>query len=111
MFALSDALAGGGIKENVWVIGRVLSLYKTIQFRVIWCSLTKDRVAKDWRVRSEVLKQTDESQCIAQHRLRTNRGCIFLDLAVLLSDRNHIGLHSSIKLVASICTAVNEVPK
>ena len=59
MFALSDALAGGGIKENVWVIGGILSLYKTIQFRVIWCLLTKDGVAKDWRVRGEVLKQTE----------------------------------------------------
>jgi len=29
---LSDALACGGVKEDVWVIGGVLSLYNAIQF-------------------------------------------------------------------------------
>lgn len=80
LFTLSDALACGRIKENVWVIGRVLSLYEVIQLGIIWCLLTKYRVTKDWRIRSEVLNQKISIRILYITSSEHTGGVFFSDL-------------------------------
>lgn len=53
--ALADSGLGGGIEKQFWIIGRVLSLNKSIQLRVLGSLLAEDGVPVSRWVRGKVL--------------------------------------------------------
>lgn len=55
MGAFEDGLVGRRIKEEIWIVGRVLSLNKTIELGILGCLLAEYGVSQGRGVLCKIL--------------------------------------------------------
>ena len=101
--SLEDRLSEGGVEEHIRVIGRILGLKETSEFRAGGSPLAKYRIPVRGGFGGEILTRegpyTSIYVCYIQG---TYRRRVLFGLSILLREGNHVGLGCSIKLPARV---------
>ena len=53
--AFEDSLISRRIKEEIWIVGGVLSLNETNELRIFGCLLAEDGISQSWGIPCEIL--------------------------------------------------------